>query len=196
MDLQDQPDDFDQRYPPQRASAETLSGTEPRILSAEGADKIDRELRMREGQARKSFTLAARAAGGVDAALEAFVSLFRMVQSVVHANNISKGWWKERMVQVDRPGDCGHGIQPNPKDIPGLLMLVNSELCEALEAQRNHNPLDKHLPTRNSLEVELADAVIRIMDIGEAYGLDVAGALIDKAKFNESRPHRHGGKAC
>jgi hypothetical protein len=38
------------------------------------------------------------------------------------------------------------------------------------------------------IEVELADAVIRIADLAGALGLDLAGALIDKLAYNAKRP--------
>jgi hypothetical protein len=32
------------------------------------------------------------------------------------------------------------------------------------------------------------------MDLSEKMGLDVAGAILAKAKYNEGRPYRHGDK--
>lgn len=46
------------------------------------------------------------------------------------------------------------------------------------------------------LVVELADAVIRIADLCGAFGLDLAAAIEIKHAYNETRPHRHGGKLC
>ena len=43
-------------------------------------------------------------------------------------------------------------------------------------------------------EVELADLLIRVMDVAHARGWDVAGALLAKMSFNRTRPVRHGGK--
>ena len=41
-------------------------------------------------------------------------------------------------------------------------------------------------------EVELADAIIRIMDHAAGFGLDVAGAVIEKMDYNSKRPYLHG----
>lgn len=69
-------------------------------------------------------------------------------------------------------------------------MLIVSEIAEAKEGHRK-NLFDGHLPHRSIIEVELADAVIRIADLAGAMGLDLAEAIIEKMEFNAIRPdHR------
>jgi NTP pyrophosphatase (non-canonical NTP hydrolase) len=41
---------------------------------------------------------------------------------------------------------------------------------------------------------EMADIIIRVLDIAGYYGIDIERAMLVKAKYNESRSHRHGGK--
>jgi len=62
--------------------------------------------------------------------------------------------------------------------------------------------MDDKLPHRTMLEVELADAVIRISDLAGALKLDLGGAIAEKLKFNATRPDHKpenrqaiGGKA-
>jgi NTP pyrophosphatase (non-canonical NTP hydrolase) len=77
------------------------------------------------------------------------------------------------------------------------LLLIVSEICEGVEGMRGAEwpgIKDDKIPTRPMIEVELADAVIRIMNYASHTGLDVAGAIIEKAAFNKTRGHRHGGK--
>ena len=38
------------------------------------------------------------------------------------------------------------------------------------------------------VEVELADAVIRIADLAGALGLDLGGAIAEKLEYNRNRP--------
>jgi NTP pyrophosphatase (non-canonical NTP hydrolase) len=40
----------------------------------------------------------------------------------------------------------------------------------------------------------MADVVIRIMDMAGYYGIDLEQAIIDKIKYNKTRPYKHGGK--
>lgn len=73
-----------------------------------------------------------------------------------------------------------------------LLALIHSEISECLEALRHGNPPDEKLPNFDSATVELADAIIRIMDMAHARGLPVAQAVEAKHAFNKTRPHKHG----
>jgi len=73
-----------------------------------------------------------------------------------------------------------------------MLCLMHSELSEALEGLRHGNPPSEHIPEFSAMEEELADTVIRIMDMGHGFGYDVAGALMAKMAVNEGRPYKHG----
>ena len=92
---------------------------------------------------------------------------------ICHAANIK--WWQ----------DPATG-EPIERNVGELLMLVTSELGEALEGHRK-DLMDKHLPNRKNFEVELADALIRIFDTCAGLGLDVGGALVEKAEVNRVR---------
>ena len=49
------------------------------------------------------------------------------------------------------------------------------------------NLMDDHLPHRKMIEVELADAVIRIGDLAGKLGLDLGGAIDEKLVYNRNR---------
>jgi NTP pyrophosphatase (non-canonical NTP hydrolase) len=44
------------------------------------------------------------------------------------------------------------------------------------------------------LQTELADVVIRVLDLAETLGIDLETAMEQKDAYNQTRPHRHGGK--
>jgi NTP pyrophosphatase (non-canonical NTP hydrolase) len=72
-----------------------------------------------------------------------------------------------------------------------LLMLMVSELAEAMEGERK-NLMDDKLPHRKMVEVELADALIRIFEYAGNYGYDLEGAYQEKRAFNRTREdHKH-----
>ena len=67
-----------------------------------------------------------------------------------------------------------------------LLILIVSEVCEAMEGERK-DLMDDKLPHRPMAEVELADALIRIFDYAGEYGYDLEGAYQEKRAFNAVR---------
>jgi len=76
--------------------------------------------------------------------------------------------------------------QPIQRNVGELLCLVHSEISEALEGHRK-DLMDDKLPHRKMFEVELADAVIRILDIAAGMDLDLEGAYREKMAYNAVR---------
>ena len=91
----------------------------------------------------------------------------------VHIANI--GWWQDLVSGEFKQRNVGE-----------LLMLTVSELSEAMEADRKGFK-DDHLPNRSGLEVELADAMIRILDIAGGLKLDIGNAFVEKMRYNAVR---------
>ena len=110
------------------------------------------------------------------------------LQELAHRTATDAGWYR----------DPATGL-PIQRNFGEVVALMHSELSEALEADRKGLQDDK-LPHRDGREVEFADCLLRIFDTAEAMGLDLAGALIEKNRYNQFRAdHRletraNGGK--
>lgn len=105
-----------------------------------------------------------------------FPSEFDKIAVEVNQTAIEKGWCED---------DRNEGE---------LIALMHSELSEALEALRHGNPPDDKIPEFSGAEAELADVIIRIMDMAVAKGYRVGDAVVAKMEFNKSRSYKHGGK--
>jgi|GEM_PF-2795526 len=113
-----------------------------------------------------------------DAGKEGDADFINGLAATLYANSVSKGFWEE---------DRSDGES---------IVLMHSELSEALEALRDQRG-DKRIPSKkiegfSLLEEEMADLMIRVLDYAGRNSLDVGGALIHKARYNRSRPHKHG----
>lgn len=112
----------------------------------------------------------------------------------IHENAKNKGFW-------DKEANVGE-----------KLMLIVSEVAEAMEADRKGNFYDKEINfvahnqtnaffesvfeqhCKNTFEDELADAVIRILDLAYSRNIDLEWHIRQKMRYNEGRPHMHGKK--
>lgn len=100
----------------------------------------------------------------------------------IHNKNIKAGWWNDT-----ETGESLLNHKFTPYVIGTKLMLVVTELAEATEGFRK-DLMDDKLPHRKMIDVELADAIIRIMDLAGAIGCDDLGGIIEeKRNFNSSR---------
>lgn len=134
----------------------------------------------------------------------------------VHEGNKERGFWDEE------------------RNVGELLMLVVSELGEAMEALRKNRKADWDIyhkareqmeasyplpenpgyyrpeeilkllllhhsrafeaAAKDTFEDEVADAVIRLLDLAAGLGIDLERHIGAKLEYNESRPYKHGKK--
>ena len=98
----------------------------------------------------------------------------------VHKNAVAHGWWE------------------SPRTEGELLMLVASEIFEAFEEVRHGKGMTETYYSGDGkmegIPSELADVVIRVMDLCGYYGIDLESVIAEKHAYNLSRPYKHGGK--
>lgn len=116
-----------------------------------------------------------------------------------------------------------HGWYDTAPSLPEVIASIHAELSEALEEYREGNPLiygtcalaaedckysgmcDRvgrpdadgavEGPCKpEGVAVELCDAVLRILDTLDYYGVDIEKTLEAKHAYNIGREYRHGGK--
>lgn len=114
------------------------------------------------------------------------INTIRELQKEIHDGNGEAGWWTDLESGKDLVQEVRNGTRLGKAIVAEKLCLVHSEVSEAMEGARKNLPDDK-LPHRPMLEVELADAIIRILDLGGALNLDLAGAIEEKREYNASR---------
>jgi len=98
------------------------------------------------------------------------------------------------------------GFKTGWLNVPEKLMLIVTELAEAMEAYRKLptrvlSELQSHAEPRlneeadaiiTNFQEELADVFIRLLDLSDALGFDLHAAACEKMAINEGRPHKHG----
>lgn len=118
-------------------------------------------------------------------------------QEIIHEQVVAKGFWDDKT------------------DTATKLMLIVSELSEALEADRRNkyatnsrmkidfinflecdaifkDNFEKEI--KDTFEDELADAMIRIMDLAEKNNINLEDHIRAKMRYNRMRPNKHNKK--
>lgn len=119
----------------------------------------------------------------------------------------AKGWWDKYLDERRR-------VNLTPEIVLSKLMLTVTEVAEAAEEVRDgqyeirfEHP-DKGVKyalspnwaeLRNGFKpegfpIEIADAIIRLLDMAQAAHVDIGYAMAVKLYFNQFRKHRHGGR--
>ncbi len=101
--------------------------------------------------------------------LEVPEQTLRELTRLCHQTAKEKGFWDEK------------------RNIGEALMLIVTELSEAMEAHR--------VSDQENFKEELADTFIRLFDLCGGLGIDIQREIDKKAQRNKQRPYKHG-KVC
>ena len=88
---------------------------------------------------------------------------------ICHSIAVEKGFWEKE------------------RNIGEALMLIVTELAEAMEAHRHQD--------QANFKEELADTFIRLLDLCGGLKIDIEGEIQQKCLKNKQRPYKHG-KIC
>jgi|SRR5690606_31312648 len=148
---------------------------------------------------------------------DGFVSIargFEVASRAIYLNNVEKGWWEDpsrnfgelmalihsevsEALEAYRDGD---DINDIAYEYPDLYEVVNDsgETVKIVGAQEESTlqTEDGEIVLGKPVGVasELADVIIRILDVAEGLNIPVTQALIEKHQYNQTRSYRHGGK--
>lgn len=111
-------------------------------------------------------------------------SFFTDLEDHIERVNKANGWYEDNRTFGDE------------------IALLHSEVSEALEAYRkwgfkDATPMAGNVPNQPKPEgvgSELADVLIRLLDMTKRHGIDLYAEYVRKMAYNETRGYRHGGK--
>lgn len=110
-------------------------------------------------------------------------------------------------------GNVERGFYEHPATFPDRCMLIVSEIAEAVEAHREGRTTwkgyvsqaqnmaetdnDNFAPyfrtyVKDTVEDEIADAIIRLLDLSGYMGIDIDAHVAAKLAYNATRGIRHG----
>jgi len=109
--------------------------------------------------------------------------------------------------------NCEKGFYDQDPGLAKQMLLIVTEISEACEADRSGHHADReeydrlqssdmdrnfivaeHFPRliKNSFEDEIADALIRLLDLAASRGIDMDYHVEKKLEYNKTRPYKHG----
>ena len=121
---------------------------------------------------------------------EQIITALNDLQDLIASTNIKNGWH-----------DYFNGLDLNSTEaldhIITKLALIVTEVAEGIEELRNgHGPGETYYVNgkMEGLPSELADVLIRVLDLAALIKIYLSHTVVEKLEFNATRGKHHGGK--
>lgn len=118
------------------------------------------------------------------------------IGKLVHTLAREKGWYEKpktpleaQMLIVSEIGEAAEEVRKGT-----LPIYAHSTCLDVPVTTTNYEDIREQNLKPEGEVIELADAIIRILDYAEYRGFDIARAVELKHNYNKSRSYKHGGK--
>lgn len=119
--------------------------------------------------------------------------VLNILSARIALDNRLKGFWPDG-TELEDPIKLALYPETLGRNPGEILALATSEHSEALDAVRSDglNAKDDKLKHRSGFATELVDAIIRGLDATGGYDLKPGSILVEKLRYNRTRPYKHG----
>lgn len=132
------------------------------------------------------------------------------LQKEIHQNNVAKGFWEDKETKnvpellMLCVSELSEALEAHRKGRMNRLRVFNQDLGYARITIEDFTEGNENLPwlknrfeteIKDTFEDEIADTVIRLLDLSEGLGIDLETHIRLKLQYNKTRPYKHN-EAC
>ncbi len=128
------------------------------------------------------------------------------LQKEIHQNNVAKGFWEDKETKnvpellMLCVSELSEALEAHRKGRMNRLRVFNQDLGYARVTIEDFTEGNENLPwlknrfeteIKDTFEDEIADTVIRLLDLSEGLGIDLETHIRLKLQYNKTRPYKH-----
>lgn len=128
------------------------------------------------------------------------------LQKEIHQNNVAKGFWEDKETKnvpellMLCVSELSEALEAHSKGRMNRLRVFNQDLGYARVTIEDFTEGNENLPwlknrfeteIKDTFEDEIADTVIRLLDLSEGLGIDLETHIRLKLQYNKTRPYKH-----